>query len=106
MQFPSRKVGKGSVHKAKASLKGTGPLPSYFGSPELQTTSEVGEDGGTKMAPDKQRLDKVAGEAVVANAITRQDLLDFGTDLKSHFETTMAQKSPQYYNSSLNFRLV
>lgn len=38
---------------------------------------------GTKMAPDKQRSEKIVGEAPIVTAITRQDLLDLNAELLS-----------------------
>lgn len=85
-------MGKGSVNKNKAKLRGAGSLPGYFTSPEARTSKEHGVGGPIKMAPEKQGSGKTPGKTKDAAAVTKQDLLDFGLDLKSHFEATIATK--------------
>lgn len=85
-------MGKGTVNKAKAGQKGTGPLPGYFHPPETRTSAEAGPPDGTKMAPERGRAETEEDAAPSAMAITRQDLFDLSLDLKSHFEATIAQK--------------
>lgn len=67
-------------------------LPGYFTFPEAQTTEERREGGLIKMAPETQGSGKMPGEAMNTAAVTSQDLLDVGLDLKSHFEATVATK--------------
>lgn len=44
------------------------------------------------MAPEERRADSPAAEPRSDAALSRQDLLDLGADLKAHFEAMMAQK--------------
>lgn len=85
-------MGKGSVNKNKANLRGACSLPSYFISPKARTTEEHRAGGPVKMAPEQQGSGKMPGEALNAAAVTRQDLLDFGLDLKSHFKAKIVSK--------------
>lgn len=75
-------MGKNWGSKSRPSLKGSGSLPDYFNSSEPRSSNAVdtGEDG--KMAPEKLK----------GSLFTRQDLLDLGADLKSYFNSMIAQK--------------
>lgn len=75
-------MGKNSANKARPSLKGSGSLPDYFNPSETRSsTGRDAEDEG-KMAPG----------ADTDPPLSRQDLLDLGADLKSHFASMIAQK--------------
>lgn len=72
-------MGKNSS-KARPSLKGSGSLPDYFNPSESRSSAGRKADG--KMAPENNE----------ASSLTRQDLLDLGSDFKSYFNSTIAQK--------------
>lgn len=74
-------MGKNSANKARPSLKGSGSLPDYFNpSKACSSVGKDAEDG--KMVPENNE----------GSSLTRQDLRDLSSDLKSHFDTMIAQK--------------
>lgn len=75
-------MGKNSGSKSRPSLKGSGSLPNYFSSlePRSSAVPECGED------------DKMAPECPGESSVMKQDLLDLGADLKSYFDSLIAQR--------------
>lgn len=68
--------------KSTPSLNRSGSLSDYFNPSELWSSAEVSPEDEAKMAPEKPDN----------TSLTKQDLLNLGTDLKSYFTTLIAQK--------------
>lgn len=79
-------MGKITGNKSRQSLKGSGTLQDYFGAVEPKTPTQADLAAVSKMAPE------TTPEGPEGAALSRQDLLDLGADLKASFNSMLAQK--------------
>lgn len=75
-------MGKNSGSKSRPSLKGSGSLPDYFNPTDSRSLPATDRTEDGKMAPVQTE----------SSSVTKQDLLDLGADLKSYFDSRIAQQ--------------
>lgn len=75
-------MGKSRGNKPKSTLKGSGSIPLFFASADCPSPPASEPSEKPKMAPDSQ------AEA----PISKQDLIDLGSDLKAHFTDLMSKQ--------------